>query len=270
MEHLIYLAVTGEKYFNQFDLFYKSFLKFNDIKCDLMLITTSKEAKIAKEKYPQLITIEENDINKLVLYNYCEFRYEIFNYIENDIIFNKYDKIFYSDADALFVSNISLIFNQINDCNIFYVTDGRPYTLEQLNYCLETATHISYQLCETINEGTKQFILKHNVLTVSSGHFGFMKNSEISKNIIEQVKVKLKNITKKTTDNAMLNTVIAITTCEKNDPNLVEGLKYISYAPFNHDNSALFHFVHPAKEKGLPQDKLEAMKIILEKKQINY
>jgi hypothetical protein len=263
MKNLVYTVATNKKIIDQFDILYKTFIKHNDSNADLLLITSSKEAPEIKKKYPEIKIIEENNPNKLVLYHYCEYRYNIFDYIDQNNYLNNYDKFFYTDADVIFIDKISLFFNQIND-DKFYVWNRKSYSELELNYNAKTTVSISCALCESINDEIRNFILKNNVQKLFSGNFGFAKNSNISKNILNKVKFKLKDIKEYTTDNAMLNTVVVQVLFENNNPNLIKYLNFLSIPPFNYKN-ALLHFVHPAMEKGLPVDKLEAMKIIYNK-----
>lgn len=264
MKNLVYTVVTNTDYFEQFDLFYKSFISHNDASADMLVVTTTKEAVGLRQKYPGVKVVEENSPNKLVLYRFCEYRYNIFDYLHKYFAEENYDKLFYSDPDVLIVKKISLIFDQICT-DSFYALWHLQYSEKDLDYDPSKDTHISYRLCEVASDKAKQFVRKNNILLLASGNFACSTGSEFSKNLMKGIQTKFKDITRQTTDNAILNTVLIEMLAEVDDANKIKWLKFVTVPPFDWANGGVFHFVHPSREKGLVPNKLTSMKTVYDK-----
>ena len=125
-----------------------------------LLFITKLEDEILKEisfkTPPFFLRIEEDGLikssaNKLKIYEYSEIK--------------NYDKILYCDLDILWLKNPNLIFNLIEEDDVFYLSNE--------NYLMSD----NWWGGNILEDSEKKFIQKNNVRGLNAGIFGFNKKT---------------------------------------------------------------------------------------------
>jgi len=270
MKNLIYTIAVGDKYLKMFEYWHQSLKRTSNLdNIEVWLFTDEAGKDILEKQNISNVKILLCKKHPYVQPAYNNVKFEIHQHLHDQV----FDKIIYCDADILINDDINNIFKNISTDQVYAMFD-RACTAKSCNIDI-------WHFYKVYNQKEQQYLIENNVALHCAGFFGFLANSKKihtgflhclelfnqvpTLNLITEPNAK-KRI--KVIDQAVFNSLLSSERLLAGKESLIVSFEphLIKIPPFNNNfNYPVLHFIHPASDSNLSEDKLEAMKCVFKK-----